>query len=77
MITLSHRFNQIVKKNKGGIFIKQGLKFNLFYDNDKEELENLLIEATINYLKNKKRNRLTFWLKRVIINIDQYYISNN
>ena len=60
MITLSHRFNQIVKKNKGGIFIKQELKFNLFYDNDNEELEKLLIESIINYMKNKKEMGLHF-----------------
>ena len=60
MITLSHRFNQIVKKNKGGIFIKQELKFNLFYDNDNEELENLLIGVIINYLKNKKEMGYNF-----------------
>ena len=57
---LSHRFNQIVRKDKGGIFIKQELKFNLFYDNDNEELENLLIEAIINYLKNKKEMGCNF-----------------
>ena len=34
--------------------MKQELKFNLFYDNYNEELENLLIETIINYLKNKK-----------------------
>ena len=60
MVILSHRFNQIVKKNKGGIFIKQELKFNLFYDNDNEELENLLIETIINYLKNKKEMGCNF-----------------
>ena len=60
MITLLHTFNQIVKKNKGGIIIKQELKFNLFYDDNNEELENLLIEAIINYLKNKKEMGLHF-----------------
>ena len=60
MISLSHKFNQIVKKDKGGIFIKQELKFNLFYDNDNEELNNLLIESIINYLKNKKEMSLHF-----------------
>lgn len=60
MITLSHRFNQIVKKDKGGIFIKQELKFNLFYGKNNEELEDLLIEAIINYLKNKKEMGLRF-----------------
>ena len=60
MISLSHKFNQIVKKDKGGIFIKQELKFNLFYDNDNEELKNLLIESIINYLKKKKEMGLHF-----------------
>lgn len=49
----------MVKKNKGGIIIKQELKFNLFYDNNKE-LENLLIETIINYLKNKKEMSIHF-----------------
>lgn len=43
---------------KGGIFIKQKLKFNLFYGD--EELENLLIEVIINYLKNKKEMGCNF-----------------
>ena len=60
MISLSHKFNQIVKKDKGGIFIKQELKFNLFCDNNNEELENLLIEAIINYLKTKKEMGYNF-----------------
>ena len=60
MISLSHKFNQIVKKDKGVIFIKQDLKFNLFYDNDNEELKNLLIESIINYLKKKKEMGLHF-----------------
>ena len=42
------------------IFIKQELKFNLFYDNDNEELESLLIEVIINYLKNKKEMGCNF-----------------
>lgn len=40
--------------------MKQKLKFNLFYDNDNEELEDLLIEAILNYLKNKKEIFLHF-----------------
>ena len=40
--------------------MKQELKFNLFYDNDNEELENLLIEVIINYLKTKKEMGCNF-----------------
>ena len=40
--------------------MKQELKFNLFYDNDKEKLENLLIETIINYLKNEKEMGCNF-----------------
>lgn len=40
--------------------MKQKLKFNLFYDNDNEELEQLLISAIINYLNNKKKIQLHF-----------------
>lgn len=40
--------------------MKQKLKFNLFYENNNEELENLLIESIINYLKNKKEMGLHF-----------------
>lgn len=48
------------KKNKGRYFMKQELKFNLFYDNDNEDLEQLLISAIINYLNNKKEMSLHF-----------------
>lgn len=34
--------------------MRQKLKFNLFYGDNNEELENLLIEAIINRLKSKK-----------------------
>ena len=40
--------------------MKQKLKFNLFYDNDSENLEQLLISAIINYLNNKKEMGLHF-----------------
>ena len=40
--------------------MKQELKFNLFYDNDSENLEQLLISVIINYLNNKKEMDLHF-----------------
>ena len=40
--------------------MKQELKFNLFYDNDSENLEQLLVSAIINYLNNKKEMGLHF-----------------
>ena len=48
------------KRIKGGILMKQELKFNLFYDNDNEDLEQLLISAIIHYLNNKKGMGLQF-----------------
>lgn len=40
--------------------MKQELKFNLFYDNNNEDLENLLVEVIIDYLKNKNEMELYF-----------------
>ena len=40
--------------------MKRELKFNLFYDNNSEDLEQLLISAIINYLNNKKEIGLHF-----------------
>lgn len=40
--------------------MKQKLKFNLFYDNGNEDIEQLLISAIINYLNDKNKNPLHF-----------------
>lgn len=55
LILYENKFFLNIKIYKGGIFIKQKLKFNLFYDNDSEELTDLLIEAIINYLNMEEK----------------------
>lgn len=55
LILYENKFFLNIKIYKGGIFIKQKLKFNLFYDNDNEELTDLLIEAIINYLNMEEK----------------------